>query len=110
MNLQQDKKQKCKPTIRSPLNAYEKIQKEQKKQRLIFPFAITIAVITVFAANAIGELIVENTSVLQLLNASSPTPAPVKAVAKTALQMFLGMLCVMPMMMIAITIWRNRNE
>ena len=106
----QDKKQKRNSTIRSPLNAYEKIRKEQRKERALFPFAITIAVITVFAASAIGELIVENTSILQLLNASSPAPASIKAVAKTALQMFLGMLCVIPIMMIAITIWKNRNE
>lgn len=106
----QNKKQKNNPTIRSPLNSYEKIRKEQRRQRLIFPFAMTIAIITVFAASAIGKLIVENTSILQLLNSSSPTPIPVKAVAKTALQMFLGMLCVIPMMMIAITIWKNKNE
>ena len=106
----QDKKQKRNLSIRSSLNSYEKIQKERKRERTILPFAIAIAVITVFAASAIGKLIVENTSILQNIGMNPSTPPPIRKVAETALQMFLGMLCVMPIMMIAITIWKNKNE
>lgn len=106
----QDKKQKRNLSIRFPLNLYKIVKKEQRKERIAFPLAVAAAIITILATSAIGKLIVENTSIFQLLAAGSHAPIPMLAAAKEALQILLGMLCIMPIVMIVIAILKDKNE